>query len=331
MIDFKVDLQNLQTASDQSKFFEEIFENPFALKFPPAVRYKKKFLKRLIDEWEAKNVEVDERFYRLYCEISSTSIDDNDEDRGHRIFLLKNGSTVVVKESSLVIGYGTTGFQLWLAGFLLAEWILEHPEYLEGKNCLELGSGLGLAGLVAIQAAKPKSYTFSDHHPKVLDLLRYNIRATLGQNFSTNSADENFSKNLADENFSKNSADENFSSNSTAVNAIQLDWNDFDAAAAAALPELPDLVLGSDISFQVEDQPKIVGLLKRIFERNFSAKAFVCFTIRSDSAPLRLRECLEAEKFQFLVHKLRSRPPEEQIICIAANEQGSVELLEIFK
>lgn len=97
MIDFNVDSQNLQTTSDQSKFFEEIFQNPFALNFPPAIRYKKKFLKRLIEEFEAKNVEVDEKFYRLYCDLSSTSIEDDGEDRGHRVFLLNNGSNVVIK------------------------------------------------------------------------------------------------------------------------------------------------------------------------------------------------------------------------------------------
>lgn len=188
---------------------------------------------------------------------------------------------------------------MWLAGFMMAEWILKHPEYFEEKNCLELGCGLGLVGLVAIQAAKPGSFTFSDHHPKVLELLRYNVEASLG---------------------------ENFVQNSVPTKIIELDWNDFDPSA---LPILPNLVLGSDISFDVDDQPKIVELLKKIFERNPAAKALICYTIRSDSVPLRLRECLEEANLNFQLKKLERPKLEEQLICIAASEQCSVELLEI--
>jgi predicted nicotinamide N-methyase len=40
---------------------------------------------------------------------------------------------------------------LWESSIGLSEWMLEHPQWVEGKHVLELGAGLGLCGMVATQ------------------------------------------------------------------------------------------------------------------------------------------------------------------------------------
>ncbi|KAK9817571.1 hypothetical protein WJX74_010009 [Apatococcus lobatus] len=42
---------------------------------------------------------------------------------------------------------GSTGCHLWQASFLLAEYVLSHPDDFRGKICAELGCGTGLVGI----------------------------------------------------------------------------------------------------------------------------------------------------------------------------------------
>ena len=50
--------------------------------------------------------------------------------------------------SSQNILEGGTGCHEWEAGFYLSEYILNHAKYFAGKRCLELGSGVGLVGII---------------------------------------------------------------------------------------------------------------------------------------------------------------------------------------
>ena len=45
-----------------------------------------------------------------------------------------------------------------------------------GKKILELGCGLGLTGIAVIKGCSPVSYTFTDHHPDVLNTACKNLR-----------------------------------------------------------------------------------------------------------------------------------------------------------
>ena len=47
---------------------------------------------------------------------------------------------------------------------------------LLSRVVLELGSGPGLLGILICKACNPRTYIFSDHHEKVLELLCDNIR-----------------------------------------------------------------------------------------------------------------------------------------------------------
>ena len=53
-------------------------------------------------------------------------------------------------------------------------------------SVLEVGCGIGLLGIALIKKILPKSYTFSDHHPGVLQSLKENLSINL---FHANSND----------------------------------------------------------------------------------------------------------------------------------------------
>uniref|UniRef100_A0A4W4H290 FAM86 N-terminal domain-containing protein n=1 Tax=Electrophorus electricus TaxID=8005 RepID=A0A4W4H290_ELEEL len=88
---------------------------------------------------------------------------------------LPSGEPVGLEENVAVISEGTTGLVTWEAALHLAEWALEHPDIFTGRTVLELGSGVGLTGIVVCRVCKPTKYVFSDCHQSVLERLRNNI------------------------------------------------------------------------------------------------------------------------------------------------------------
>lgn len=46
------------------------------------------------------------------------------------------------KEESVLIGQA-----IWQASYIMANWVYRKKEMFEGKNVLEIGSGIGLSGL----------------------------------------------------------------------------------------------------------------------------------------------------------------------------------------
>jgi len=67
---------------------------------------------------------------------------------------------------------------LWPSSVALARDVCSQPQ-LEGKQVLELGCGLGLAGIAAAQAGA--RVMFTDYEPDALQFTRINVRLNLGE------------------------------------------------------------------------------------------------------------------------------------------------------
>lgn len=65
---------------------------------------------------------------------------------------------------------------VWTSSLELARWCMQDAE-IRGKRVLELGCGLGLAGIAAAQSGA--TVTFSDYEADALDFVRYNVRRNL--------------------------------------------------------------------------------------------------------------------------------------------------------
>ena len=61
---------------------------------------------------------------------------------------------------------------------MICSWLTKHPEVLQNRSVLELGSGLGLCGLVATKLS-PISVYLTDFNDKVLENLQYNASLNL--------------------------------------------------------------------------------------------------------------------------------------------------------
>ena len=70
----------------------------------------------------------------------------------------------------LAADYDETGTILWPAAQMLADYLAKHEGLLRGRNAaVELGSGIGLVGLLASLFCRT---VLTDHNAHVLDVLR---------------------------------------------------------------------------------------------------------------------------------------------------------------
>lgn len=67
-------------------------------------------------------------------------------------------------------------FELLQASLALCQWILNNKEFFKQKVILELGSGVGLAGIVIAKECESKAIYLTDCHMSVLKLLCDNIK-----------------------------------------------------------------------------------------------------------------------------------------------------------
>lgn len=79
--------------------------------------------------------------------------------------------------------------RLWPAAIALSEFIVKHPDYLAGKEVLELAAGLGLPSLVA--APYSSSICCSDYLPEALEVVNKSIAANNLSNVYTRLLDWN--------------------------------------------------------------------------------------------------------------------------------------------
>lgn len=113
-----------------------------------------------------------------------TILPNQNEEVHYRHFILEN-KYISLKENTCLISQGTTGLITWQAGIALANWCIENSDLLKNKQILELGSGSGLTGLAVIfSGISPKSYTFTDCHPLVIENLHHNIGLNCPSTFS---------------------------------------------------------------------------------------------------------------------------------------------------
>ena len=69
--------------------------------------------------------------------------------------------------------------EIWPSGLALAEAILAHPDRVRGRRVLEIGSGLGLTAVAALQVGA--DLTVADYSPESLLLCRYNCLWNTGR------------------------------------------------------------------------------------------------------------------------------------------------------
>lgn len=184
---------------------------------------------------------------------------------------------VAIRSAQQLVSDGTTGLRAWEAAAALSEWLLAQGPRWAGRawracslalfallaclltttngpspagTVLELGAGVGLAGLALARVLPRGRVLLSDFHPAVLANLR-NHSLPLNAPFPAG----------------------------VAVHAGTLDWAAPDLAALApgAPPEV-DVVIGSDLVYDRDIIPALVALLVAL-----GKEAFIASTLRNEA------------------------------------------------
>lgn len=122
---------------------------------------------------------------------------------------------------------------IWTSAIELARWCLTEAE-LNGKRVLELGCGLGLAGIAA--AKRGANVVFSDYEDDALDFVRYNAN-----------------KNLTGEIVNSH------------TRFINLDWHRVDAQSLPQ-PQKFDMIIAADVVYERRNFFPLMDVLQRLLE-----------------------------------------------------------------
>lgn len=209
-----------------------------------------------------------------------------------RVYEIGGAAMIALEEhGAALVAQGTTGLRSWLAAVALAELAAAEPQWFDGRRVLELGAGPGLAGLAVARLARPTSLILSDVHPDVLALLRRNVRRA-----ATAAAEEHSSAwRLVDAEGDIIQAQQ---SNHCTVRVADVPWGNV-RALDALLPSV-DMLIGSDIVYDVETIPPLVQTLQQFLtakaggDTQPSRRAIIASTIRNPDTYAAWRTALDA-------------------------------------
>lgn len=127
---------------------------------------------------------------------------------------------------------------IWTSSLELARWCLEDGD-VKGKRVLELGCGLGLAGIAAAKAGA--IVTLSDYEHAALDFARYNAQ-----------------KNLSEEIAASN------------IRFLRLDWRS-ERQSLLPAPEKFDMIIAADVVYERRNFFPLVDVLTKLLAPSGSA------------------------------------------------------------
>eukprot|EP00727_Mastigamoeba_balamuthi_P009863 m51a1_g55 hypothetical protein (308) ;mRNA; f:176186-177315 len=204
----------------------------------PARAYTRAFLRALMEDLEGAKCEIDDALLEMYLEFANAAPEDSALSHvTHSV----SGVDLCFRLSKQLF---PVGLATWPAGFFIAEWALGTDAgraAVQGKRVLELGAGVGVAGIAIARLGSASSVAMSDFLPSVLDNLHVNA--------ALNSCEQ-----------------------STRV--LCLDWD----SAACCYPEC-DVALAADCVYDPDLAASLSKALAGVFAAG-AKEAYVCNTVR---------------------------------------------------
>lgn len=316
-----VDLICLNKDFNQEKLILLTMQHHAVIKYPMKTDYAIRFLKMVIGLLESNGIEVLEKIYYEYFNVLNSS---ENKKYYYRHFMI-NHDICVIKCTYNLISRGTTGLCIWEGAMVLSEWCLQNKSILKNKVVLELGCGVGLAGLVAIKNCNCKQYIFSDCNYKVLDILQQNVQLNLEDHEILCSSQDcseishafnelvckiseinipgDKSKHKEREVITKESSNNTFSFQDTLIAIKNLSFEEISQDHSKDI--LCDIVLASDVIYDTDLFPSLKNALVHIFKENENCLAiFACKVRNLDTYKSFLSVLEETGKFEVLEQQL---------------------------
>ncbi|KAF8767974.1 Protein-lysine N-methyltransferase EEF2KMT like protein [Argiope bruennichi] len=262
---FENEALKLLNCDVQAKILNITVKNPLCLKYPPPVSYQKFFLRCLYDCVERFGSECSDDLAKVYTDILLVQ---DVQNVGYHSYKIDEKCTITLQENSCFVAKSTTGLQTWEAAKYLSEWCIRNRSYFESKTILELGSGIGLLGIIVLKFCDPEKYIFSDKSKEVLKLLSSNIKINL----------KNHGNGVTEQQ--------------------QLTWADINNEEAAIIS--PDVILGTDIVFDINTIGSLIQALNILMIKK-GACAYIASTIRNPETDHKFRELLGTSSLTYQI------------------------------
>ncbi|XP_069762400.1 protein-lysine N-methyltransferase EEF2KMT isoform X1 [Narcine bancroftii] len=310
-------LKNNRNSALLHRILRQTVLHPLCKKYPPSVKYRRFFLSELIKKHEITGAEPLDDLYDALGEVLRSE----DPLVCYKNYFLLSGENITLAENVAIISEGTTGLVTWEAALYFAEWAMENPEVFKCRTVLELGSGIGLAGIAICKTCHLKQYTFSDCHPNVLKQLRKNI---IRNNLLIDSDTWN-SKECEGENQSNNGSEE---IQREKVNIVRLDWGEVTQEQISELQS--DIIIATDIIYDPEVIPNLVSVLQKLLvatpgrKTKASSVVYLASTVRNPETYHQFK--MELDKIGIEHHKMRGPATE----VFPYNRCIKIELLKLY-
>jgi len=195
---------------------------------------------------------------------------------------------------SAATDYDLTGQVIWPAAWVLSKFILRNIELFSGKSVLEVGSGIGVTGLLASQINNSVC-VLTDSNEYVMDILRQNVALN--------------------------------SSKAPSCSCMKLDWgNEGDMQNILQFqPSGFDVIIGSDVVFWQVSIIPLLQTVSKLLNQNHNSMFILCYQSRANNTDLYLLQI--GQEMGFRIEEIRL---DEFIPQVELEKHKNVKLL-IFK
>ncbi len=231
-------MEQLSSDEEQEKLLMATINHKVMNKYPLSLTYRQIFVKQMIGLLEKNNLTISESLAINYSRLITDCDHNNsncDQNFNYLSYILSDGQIISLRESNYLVINGTTGLKSWTAAKHLAHWVTNNKQLVQNKSILELGSGIGLTGIVILKTSSPNSFTFSDHNSMVFEILEHNL---LINNVKHKS------------------------------NIYAIDWEDSNCLDHYLIDNNPDVIIAADVVFD----PLITNYLCRVLNKLLNEK-----------------------------------------------------------
>ncbi|KAL5117589.1 hypothetical protein ACEQ8H_004482 [Pleosporales sp. CAS-2024a] len=267
----------LKMPTVQAWLVREMFDAE-QIKSPPPDRYQLRVLKLLISKLEAamEDPEEDEISDDLMSAMSSLlfsgipSEADSAQQKAYVTYAFPSPPTedgasdertvTLLEARSVISSSGTTGLRTWEAALLLGSYLAsaEGQTLIRGKRVFELGAGTGMLSILCAKHLKIAGIVATDGDEAVVDTIKTNAFL--------------------------NGLDAHDSSRCV-VRTAALKWGrrvDTATFQEDYGMEIPDVLLGADVTYDNIVIPRLVATLGQFFELNAALEVLISATIRNE-------------------------------------------------
>ncbi|KYQ90986.1 hypothetical protein DLAC_07875 [Tieghemostelium lacteum] len=159
-----------------------------------------------------------------------------------------------IREMSII--QGGIGCAIWDAAIILSRWIYAHPEAFTNKSVLELGSGVGLPGILSSYYAN--DVTLTDYLEPLIDNLKYNVdlNARQGLDIDSDQEDEETISNLIK------------SDPQNIKNKIKIQYLNWDDIEKLENTQQYDIIFGSELTYSLLSVDNLIKVIQKFLKPN---------------------------------------------------------------